>query len=568
MHISLSGREPADLAATATPLPQNVPAQPTATHTRGDPLVGAAASNLPTDLLAASVRERFEASFRGLAEDREGYASLLDESFPGHDVSAAEALRRRALAGDFGWLPQVRFVDSARLDRANAAYVEAEQTVYLNRDRSGDVDALDGAFAEEVGRHLDAILGPREPRTDGAVRWSHGLLGSTSGPTAPLAEAATTVGGALEAGSGAAADALTGAYDRAGSALASTASEAGSGAWQFTSTVGNGLWGITGGAIAALLSDGFGAAWDRFWGGVDAVLFRGPEKGLSLALDVSERLAESAEQLLPASWMRDAIGGLRARVLDATRSLLLGSFGALSGAARNLGEAISNLSRGAELVRRGEGEAGYSRAFDALVAVPQTLLDAGLMAGGKALSAVQTLTFLEAPGRRLDAHEQTTLRRVFADSVDLDQVRVKEGRAGLFSLTDRPFVLGNTIYMKSLVDSPATAERDFMHVLVGEVTHVWQYQNGGTDYMSESLYSQAFGQGYEWARDAGNVPWTELEPEQQDAFLNYAARAGAFDSTPPAFPADASVPEGMTLTTLNAYLMDSLSAIHSRQGAP
>jgi hypothetical protein len=518
--------------------------------------------------LTASVRERFEASFRALAEDREGYANLLAEAFPGHDASLAETLRGRALSGDFGWLPQVRFLDSARLDRASATYVAAEQTVVLNRDRSGDVDALDSAFAEQVGRHLDVILGPRDSRADGAERWSHGLLGSSSGLKAPLAEGASAVGGALEAGSDAVGEALTAAYDRTGRALKSTVNEAGSGAWQFTSTVGNGLWGLTGGAIAALLSDGFGAAWERFWGGVDAVLFRGPEKGLSLALDVGERLAESAEQLLPASWMRDAIGGLRARLLDATRSLLLGSFGALSGAARNLGEAISNLSRGAELVRRGEGEAGYGRVFNALVAVPQTLLDAALMAGGKALSAVQTLAFLEAPGRRLDAHEQATLRRIFADSVDLDQVRVKEGRAGLFSLTDRPFVLGNTIYMKSLVDSPATAERDFMHVLVGEVTHVWQYQNGGTDYMSESLYSQAFGHGYQWARDAGNVPWAELEPEQQDAFLNYAARVGAFDSRPPAFPADAIVPEGMTLATLNAYLTDSLAAIHSREGAP
>jgi hypothetical protein len=103
---------------------------------------------------------------------------------------------------------------------------------------------------------------------------------------------------------------------------------------------------------------------------------------------------------------------------------------------------------------------------------------------------------------------------------------------------------------------------------VSEATHAWQFQNGGTDYMSEALASQAFGKGYRWAADAGNTPWQRLEPEQQDAFLSYAELSGAFQATPPEFPKDTVVPKGMTLASLNAYLTASLATIRERKGAP
>jgi hypothetical protein len=122
--------------------------------------------------------------------------------------------------------------------------------------------------------------------------------------------------------------------------------------------------------------------------------------------------------------------------------------------------------------------------------------------------------------------------------------------------------------MKQAIDQPETPDREFMHVLVSEVTHVWQFQNGGTDYMSESLASQAFGNGYRWARDGVDTPWTALEPEQQDAFLSYAELSGAFDSTPPAFPPDTVLPAGVTRAALDAYLAESLAAIAARRGAP
>jgi hypothetical protein len=376
------------------------------------------------------------------------------------------------------------------------------------------------------------------------------------------------VSSAIGKGAAAVGDTIGGAVERTGGALVQTASAAGDHAWNLTTTLGGGMWGITGGMIGALFTDGFAAAWDRFWGGVDAVLFRAPAQGLSLGLDVTERLFESAEQLLPTAFLRNTIGDVRARILDATRSLVMGSFGTVTGALRNLTEASSNLAHGIDQLRRGESEAGLKQVLWAAVQVPQTVLDATLMAGGKALSAVQTLAFIEAPGRRLDQVESEQLRKVFGPSLDLQQIRVKEGSAGLFSLNARPFTHGNSIYLKGAVDDPDTARREAMHVLVGEATHVWQFQNGGTDYLSEALGSQAFGHAYRWARDGVDTPWHELEPEQQDAFLSYATLWGAFDQSPPEFPPHTALPARMTLTELNTYLTESLAAIRSRRGAP
>lgn len=572
------------LRASSPPLPDapsppgpEVPAPRAGTGTAHQGLVAAASSSVPEQLLAASLDERFRATFGSAAQDPEAFHSLLDALTGGHDAGRAEPLRQRAAAGDFSFLPRVEFVPSAMLGGASGSYSASEQTVYLNRERSGDPEELRAAFTEQVGRHLAAELRgssgagadpvPRNTRL-GPPRDAHSPTATESHGGSAAGQTFRVVSSAVGRGVSDVGAAVTGALGRAGNGLLETASAAASHAWSMTTTLGNGMWGITGGAIGALLSDGFAAAWDRFWGGVDAVLFRAPAQGLSLALDVTERLLESTERLLPEGWLRNAVGNVRSRILDATRSLVMGSFGTVTGALRNLSEAGSNLTHGVDLVRRGESESGLRQLALGVVKVPQTAVDAVLFAGGKLLSAVQTLAFVEAPGRRLHEHETADLTRVFGGSIDLEQVRIKEGSAGLFSLNRRPFTLGNTIYLKNAVDDPNTALREAMPTLVSEATHVWQFQNGGTDYVSEALGSQAFGHAYDWARDAGTVAWQDLEPEQQDAFLNFAYASGAFQTEPPAFPASTVTPPGMTRADLNRYLAESLLTLRSRQGAP
>ena len=191
----------------------------------------------------------------------------------------------------------------------------------------------------------------------------------------------------------------------------------------------------------------------------------------------------------------------------------------------------------------------------------QTILD-----GVSAVSSVQLRLGLEPPARRLTGPEIDELRKIFGDSVDYEAVRIKEGHAGLFSANDRAFTSGNTIYMKGFRDDPFTADRmEQMPVLVSEMTHVWQYQNGGAGYASRALLSQRFGAGYDFARSVPHTPWGGLQPEQQDAFLAAAYRARAFDSDPPVFWYDLGG-DGQW-DDLSGYLRDALVEIRAGRGA-
>jgi hypothetical protein len=62
-----------------------------------------------------------------------------------------------------------------------------------------------------------------------------------------------------------------------------------------------------------------------------------------------------------------------------------------------------------------------------------------------------------------------------------------------------------------------------------ESTHVWQAQNGGTDYISEAIYAQTFGDGYDYqlAISQGKT-WAMFNPEQQAKLIGKAYEAGYF----------------------------------------
>jgi hypothetical protein len=141
------------------------------------------------------------------------------------------------------------------------------------------------------------------------------------------------------------------------------------------------------------------------------------------------------------------------------------------------------------------------------------------------VSAVQTLLGLEPAGRALREGELGELGKVFGGSVDLTRVRLKEGTAGLLTVFNRPFTLGNTIYVpKSWV--PLSRES-----LVHEVAHVWQYQHGGTAYMAKAVWAQWFGDAYQWRKglDQGKS-WAQLDPEQQAQLISDAYAADSFDA--------------------------------------
>jgi hypothetical protein len=79
-------------------------------------------------------------------------------------------------------------------------------------------------------------------------------------------------------------------------------------------------------------------------------------------------------------------------------------------------------------------------------------------------------------GRTLRDDERREARAIFADSLDLDTIRIVTT-----SLAAAPTTLGEYIRTTGPM-STAT--------LIHELTHVWQYQHGGAAYISDSLCAQ------------------------------------------------------------------------------
>lgn len=94
---------------------------------------------------------------------------------------------------------------------------------------------------------------------------------------------------------------------------------------------------------------------------------------------------------------------------------------------------------------------------------------------------VETLAYqfgwIPGSSRRLSGPQQALARTIFEESLDLDAVRIV-----LTAFTpDRQVTLGNYIRTRGSIPDAT---------LIHELTHVWQFQNGGAAYISDSAVRQ------------------------------------------------------------------------------
>lgn len=206
------------------------------------------------------------------------------------------------------------------------------------------------------------------------------------------------------------------------------------------------------------------------------------------------------------------IGGLVSDALDLAGAVCKGSFGIVGGVCAGSIRVIAGIvGLNGRLLLRGLGDVGSS------------IVGAVLVVGGKAIALVQSCLLLEARERRLTAAEVQLLQRVFRGSVACYNVRLVEGRSGLFALGGRAFTLGNTIYLQGR-DVSCRPE-----LLVHECAHVWQYHHVGARYASDALWAQMFIEdAYNWEKEIrrGNDHWTCFNKESQAALLEDVYTSG------------------------------------------
>jgi hypothetical protein len=166
----------------------------------------------------------------------------------------------------------------------------------------------------------------------------------------------------------------------------------------------------------------------------------------------------------------------------------------------------------------------------------QTPTDAFLLLVGKIVSAFQLLIGLETVGRNLTNDEIAILRKIFDGSLSYGKIRIKEDKLGFFRIMHAPFTHGNTIYIQP---NWMSGEREKMQLLVHESVHIWQHQNRGTNYMSESIFAQTWGiittgdrgSGYDFIRGISQgKSFEKLNPEQQASLIETAYCHGFFEN--------------------------------------
>lgn len=141
----------------------------------------------------------------------------------------------------------------------------------------------------------------------------------------------------------------------------------------------------------------------------------------------------------------------------------------------------------------------------------------------------QSLPHAFRSSRPLYPREIAYIKDIFGPSLRYDKIRIT--RDHWFSMGSTR-VTGNTInftsYYGGLPLFEASEEEQLtpagLDLLGHEAMHVWQYQNGGWAYASESLIKQAAGYystgsrstAYDWAAAVEwDIPWEKWGPEQQ-----------------------------------------------------
>jgi len=169
------------------------------------------------------------------------------------------------------------------------------------------------------------------------------------------------------------------------------------------------------------------------------------------------------------------------------------------------------LARDGRLVRKG--------AVDIL----SGMAGAAIAVLAKTVALIQAAIFMQLGERALNEHEKAVVWQVYRNSVEAQNIRIVAGFVGLFSVNNRPFALGNRIYLKDIDSAKDPAL--FAH----EFCHIWQFQRVGVRYVIEALWAQwKVENTYSWEAEIarGHGRWQDFNREAQAQFLQDVYNGG------------------------------------------
>ena len=367
----------------------------------------------------------FQEQFAAAASDPEAFHETMRTAFgDAYDVGQAEALRQKALAGDFSWLPRVEYVGADVLGGANGAYDKQAGVVYLNEALRGSELAAQ-TFVEEAGHHIDTLINKSDAAGDEGELFRR-ILGGESLSQAQIQEvkaendmgtitvdgrevqvefwnpfkaigkavsgAAKAVGKAVSGAAKAVGNAVSGAAKAVGQAVGKAATGVwngiktvgetvfdtvktigkgiGGAVWGTLKGIGGGIWNFGKNLFQGHIVDAFGALGEGFLDagravldGADKIFLQAPQRLANGLINGAQEVFSGATELLGP--LGKYVRFVSDRVFDAGRTATNMTFGTLRDVARapfELGmDFVQDLGRSAGHLFKGEfGQAAKS----------------------------------------------------------------------------------------------------------------------------------------------------------------------------------------------------------------
>jgi hypothetical protein len=470
------------------------------------------------------VKSAFKEEFAAKAANKQDFDAFMQQVYGDkYDKNMAEQFRQQALAGDFSFLPDVKFVDAATLHGANGAYNAEEGVVYINKDMAASDPAKAAqTFVEEAGHHIDAKLNTSDTQGDegemfrrilGGEQLSqaqideiradddHGTI-TVDGkqvqvefwdPFGAIADAAKAVGGAIVDG----AKAVGNAVSDVGKGVVNGVKDVASGVWGAAKDIGHGLYDMTAGFLINLVQGNVSEALDSVVRGFDRAVFQSTERLYSGVLDGMQSVTNGITDALgpigkPLRWVTDRAFDIGHTALDTTFGIARDLFRMLPDTVNGF---VGDIERSIKLAADGRWGDAAKQFGMAFANVPLHLGESAVGIAARALQGVasiaQTAVGAEPPARKLTADEREYLESIYGDSIDYDMIRVKPG--GPLNNAMAPHTVGNTVYMPAdQFDKNGKLTASGLETLGHEVGHVWQNQNGGGDYIGNALGAQTW----------------------------------------------------------------------------